>query len=61
LSDAVVAEAMSVLTEIDVDSIADEVFVALDSIDVQHCWDRSGRSRDGYTSPDEAAAEIVVE
>jgi len=61
LRDAVVAEAMSVLTEIDVDTIADEVFVALDSIDVQDCWDRSGRSRDGYTSPDEAAAEIVEE
>ena len=61
LRDAIVAEAMSVLTEIDVDSIADEGFVALDSIDVQDCWDRSGRSRDGYTSPDEAAAEIIKE
>ena len=61
LRDAVVAEAMSVLTEIDVDPIADEVFVALESIDVQNCWDRSGQSRDGYASPDEAAAEIVEE
>jgi hypothetical protein len=31
------------------------------SIDVQDCWDRSGRSRDGYTSPDEAAAELIDE
>jgi hypothetical protein len=61
LPDAIVAEAMVILTEIDVDSIADEVFVALDSIDVQDCWDRSGRSRDGYTSPDEAATEIIEE
>jgi hypothetical protein len=61
LHDAVVAEAMSVLTEIEVDTIAEEVFVALDSIDVQDCWDRSGRSRDGDTSPDEAAAEMVEE
>jgi hypothetical protein len=61
LRDAVVAEAMSVLTEIDVDTIADEVFAALDTIDVQDCWDRSGRSRDGYTSPDEAATEMIEE
>lgn len=61
LRDAVIAEAMSVLTEIDVDTTADEVFAALNSIDVQDCWDRSGRSRDGYTSPDEAAAEIIEE
>jgi hypothetical protein len=56
---AVVTEAMNVLTEIDLDGTADEVFAALDSIDVQDCWDRSGGSRDGYTSPDEAAAEII--
>jgi hypothetical protein len=54
-------EAMSVLTNIDLDETADEVFAALDSIDVQDCWDRSGSSRDGYTSPDEAAAEIIEE
>jgi hypothetical protein len=28
---------------------------------VQDCWDRAGPSRDGYTSPDEAAAEIIDE
>ncbi len=56
---AVVTEAMNVLTEIELDETADEVFVVLDSIDVQNCWDRSGSSRDGYTSPDEAAAEII--
>jgi hypothetical protein len=61
IREAVVAEAMNVLTEIDLDETADEVFVVLDSIDVQDCWDRSGGSRDGYTSPDEAAAEIIEE
>jgi hypothetical protein len=61
LRDAVVAEAMNVLTEIDATEIAEEVFDALDSIDVQECWNRSGRSRDGYTSPDEAAAELFDE
>lgn len=61
LRDALLAEAMNVLTEIDVDETADEVFAVLDSVDVHDCWDRSGSSRDGYTSPDEAAAEIIEE
>jgi hypothetical protein len=61
LRDAVLAEAMNVLTKIDVDETADEVFAVLDSVDVNDCWDRSGSSRDGYTSPDEAAAEIIEE
>jgi len=61
LREAVVAEAMNVLTGIDLDDTADEVFIVLDSIDVQDCWDRSGSSRHGYTSPDEAATEIIEE
>src|ERR1700680_3280026 len=61
IREAVVAEAMILLTEIDLDETAEEVFEVLDSIDVQDCWDRSGGSRDGYTSPDEAAAEIIEE
>ena len=61
IREAVLTEARAALTEIDLDETADEVFFVLDSIDVQDCWDRSGRSRNGYTSPDEAAAEIVEE
>jgi hypothetical protein len=61
IREAVVTEAMNVLTEIDLAGTAEEVFDSLDSIDVQDCWDRSGASRDGYTSPDEAAAQIIDE
>ena len=61
LREAVLTEAMNVLTEIDLDETADEVIAVLESIDVQDCWDRSGRSRDGYTSPHEAAAELIEE
>ncbi len=61
LREAVLAETMNVLTEIDLDETADEVVTILESIDVQDCWDRSGNSRDGYTSPDEAATEIIEE
>jgi hypothetical protein len=56
---AVVAEAMSLLAEVDIDETADDVFAALDSIDVEECWDRAGKSRHGYTSPDEAATELI--
>jgi hypothetical protein len=61
IRDAVVKEAMNILTEVDVAGTAEDVFDALNLIDVQDCWDRSGSSRDGYTSPDEAAAQLVDE
>ncbi|MDQ3565442.1 MAG: hypothetical protein M3436_15385 [Pseudomonadota bacterium] len=61
LQEAVLAEARDVLSEIDLHETADEVFFVLDSIDVQDCWDRAGSSRNGYTSPDEAAVEIMEE
>ena len=61
IQDAVATEVMNILAEIELDAIAEDVFVVLDSINVQDCWNRSGRSRDGYTSPDEAADEIIAE
>ncbi len=61
IRDAVVAEAMDLLTKFSPDETADEVFDALDLLDIQDCWDQSGRSRTGYTSPDEAAANIIEE
>ena len=61
IREAVLAEAMTVLDEVDVDEIADAVFDALGLLAVEECWDRSGSSRDGYTSPDEAAAEMIDE
>jgi len=61
IRDAVLAEAGNVLSEFDLDQIADEVFFVLDSVDVQDCWNRAGKSRDGYTSPDEAAVELFEE
>ena len=61
IGDAVLTEAMKVLREIDLDGTANNVFFVLDSIDVQDCWHRSGKTRHGYTSPDEAAVEIMEE
>jgi hypothetical protein len=61
IQEAVLAEARDVLSEIDLDETADEVFFVLDSIDVQDCWDRAGSSRNGYISPDDASVEIMEE
>jgi len=61
IREAVLAEARNLLTAVSVENTADEVFCVLDSIDVQDCWDRSGRSRHGYTEPSEAAVELVEE
>jgi hypothetical protein len=44
IGEAVLAEATNLLTAVNVEPTADEVFFVLDSIDVQDCWDRSVRS-----------------
>jgi hypothetical protein len=59
--DAIVAEAMNLLTEFSLDEVAEEVFDALDLNDVQDCFDQAGSSRDGSASPDEAALDIIEE
>jgi hypothetical protein len=57
--DAIVAEAMSLLSEFSLDEVADEVFDALDLIDIQDCRDRAC---DGsHTSPAEAAVDVIEE
>ncbi len=59
--EAIVAEAISLLSEFTLDGTADEVFDALDLMDIQDCWDQAGGTRDGYTSPEEAAVDMVEE
>ncbi len=60
--DAIVAEAISLLSEFTLDEIADEVFDALDLVDVQDCWDLAGASPDGsHTSPADAAVDVIEE
>jgi len=61
IPDAVIAEAKHVLAAVDAEEVAEEVFFHLDAIDVQDCWDRAGGHRDGYTSPEDAAVELVEE
>ncbi len=61
IRDAIVAEAITLLTEFSLDDVAEEVFDALDLIDVQDCFDQAGSSREGSALPDEAAADIIDE
>ncbi len=61
VAQAVAATAREVVAAVVIEEIADEAFAALDCMDVEACWDMAGASRYGYTSPDEAAAELVDE
>ena len=46
-----------VLADVDIDDVAEAVFVDLDTIEIEEIWDRSGETRDGYVDPDEEAWE----
>jgi hypothetical protein len=59
--DVIVAEAVSLLSEFSLDEIADEVFDALDLIDIQDCWDLAGGAKEGARPPSEAAIDIIEE
>lgn len=54
-------EAEQLLKEIDLEEICEEVYSVLDGIDVEELWDRAGPSRDGYSSPEDMAVEMMEE
>lgn len=58
---AIASEAVALLSEVDSEAVAKEVFLLLDSIDVQDCWDRAGKHRHGYVHEDEVAYELIQE
>jgi hypothetical protein len=47
------------LPDVDVEEIADDVFDALNSIEVEELWDNSGETRYGYNEPTEVAFEML--
>lgn len=49
------------LSEIDLDSIAEEVYSDLNFLDVEELWDSSGSTRFGYIDPSERAWEMFEE
>ena len=52
-------EAEQILVDVDADDVAQDVFFALDCIDVHELWDRSGANRDGYISSEEMAMDMI--
>jgi hypothetical protein len=51
--------AEKIIKDFDLNFICNEVFWALDGIDVHELWNRAGKTLDGYVSPDEMAIEMV--
>ena len=47
--------------DVDFEEICADVFYALDRIDVHELWDRSGTTRDGYSSPEDMSVEMFEE
>lgn len=54
-------EAEQLLKKIDLEEVCEDVYSALDGIDVEELWDRSGASRYGYSSPEDMAVEMMEE
>lgn len=53
--------AMEILSDVDPESISDDVYAELDGLDVEELWDRSGKTRHGYVDPGEEACEMFEE
>ncbi|TSA26779.1 MAG: hypothetical protein D4R67_07170 [Bacteroidetes bacterium] len=54
-------EAEQLLKKIDFQEIVDEVYAVLNGLDVEELWERSGSHRDGYSSPEDQAVEMMEE
>ena len=47
------------LSEVDADDVAEEVYLALGSLQVENVWDRSGSTRYGYVEPYEVVDVMI--
>ena len=61
LKKKIIELAEDLFRDVDVDEICEDVFYALDGIDVHELWDRAGPKSDGYTSPEDMAVEMFEE
>jgi len=50
--------AFAVVSDVDIDTVAEDVFCELDSIAVEDVWDHSGATGDGYVDPGEYAWQL---
>lgn len=51
--------ASAMMEDVSVDSVAEEVYCALDDLEVEEVWDNSGKRRDGYVDPNDYAWEMA--
>ena len=61
LKKKIIELADNLFRDVDVDAICEDVFYALDGIDVHELWDRAGPKTDDYTSPEDMAVEMFEE
>ena len=47
------------LSEVDPQDVAEEVYYALESLQVEDVWDKAGSTRDGYVEPYEVVDEMI--
>ena len=57
----IVELAENLFRDVNVNEVCEDVFFALDGIDVHELWDRAGSSTNGYTSPEDMAVEMFEE
>jgi hypothetical protein len=61
LKKRIIELAEDLFRDVDVETVCEDVFYALDGIDVHELWDRAGPKTDGYTSPGDMAVEMFEE
>ncbi len=61
LKTRIIKLAEDLFRNVDVEAVCDDVFSALDGIDVHELWDNAGPRTDGYTSPEDMAVEMFEE
>ena len=61
LKKRIIELAEELFRNVDVEAVCDDVFDALDGIDVHELWDRSCPKTDGYTSPEDMTVEMFEE
>lgn len=52
-------QAEQLLRQVDIEEICEVAYSDLDMLNVEDLWDRFGAHRDGYTSPEEMAVEMM--
>ena len=59
LAARITAMALARLSPVDVEEVAAALYDELEALKVEEVWDRTGRTRDGYVEPSEAADQLV--